>query len=120
MLVWIIAVQLVPLTLIGANLLLAPFEARVQRRYWDEAHDKLRRLDPTVIGITGSYGKTSVKHILGHVLETAAPTLITPGQRQHRDGHRPGGPRALCSRITAISSSRWAPMASARSAGCAR
>jgi UDP-N-acetylmuramoyl-tripeptide--D-alanyl-D-alanine ligase len=78
-LVWIIAVQLVPLTLIGANLLLAPFEARVQRRYWDEAHEKLRRLDPVVIGITGSYGKTSVKHILGHVLETAAPTLITPG-----------------------------------------
>ena len=36
--VWIVAVQLVPLTLVGANLLLAPFEARVQRRYWDEAH----------------------------------------------------------------------------------
>jgi UDP-N-acetylmuramoyl-tripeptide--D-alanyl-D-alanine ligase len=78
-LVWIVAVQLVPLTLVGANLLLAPFEARVQRRYWAEAHEKLRRLDPVVIGITGSYGKTSVKHILGHVLETAAPTLITPG-----------------------------------------
>jgi UDP-N-acetylmuramoyl-tripeptide--D-alanyl-D-alanine ligase len=79
MLIWIVAVQLVPLMLIAANLLLAPFEARVQQRYWDEAHEKLRRLDPIVIGITGSYGKTSVKHILGHVLETAAPTLITPG-----------------------------------------
>jgi UDP-N-acetylmuramoyl-tripeptide--D-alanyl-D-alanine ligase len=78
-LVWIVAVQAVPLTLVGANLLLAPFEARVQRRYWNEAHDKVRRLDPTVIAVTGSYGKTSVKHILGHVLETAAPTLITPG-----------------------------------------
>jgi UDP-N-acetylmuramoyl-tripeptide--D-alanyl-D-alanine ligase len=78
-LVWIVTVQLLPLTLVGANLLLAPFEARVQRRYWDEAHEKLQRLDPVVIGITGSYGKTSVKHILGHVLETAAPTLITPG-----------------------------------------
>ena len=32
-----------------------------------------------MIAITGSYGKTSVKHILGHVLETAAPSLITPG-----------------------------------------
>jgi UDP-N-acetylmuramoyl-tripeptide--D-alanyl-D-alanine ligase len=78
-LVWLVPVQLVPLTLIAANLLLAPFEARTQRRYWDEAHDKLRRVDPIVIAITGSYGKTSVKHILGHVLETAAPTLITPG-----------------------------------------
>lgn len=77
--VWIVGAQLLPLLLIAANLLLAPFEARVQRRYWREAHEKLLRLDPVVIGITGSYGKTSVKHILGHVLETAAPTLITPG-----------------------------------------
>jgi len=76
---WILPVQLVPLALVGANLVLAPFEARTQRRYWNEAHDKLRRLDPMVIAITGSFGKTSVKHILGHILETAAPTLITPG-----------------------------------------
>jgi UDP-N-acetylmuramoyl-tripeptide--D-alanyl-D-alanine ligase len=76
---WLVAVQLVPVALLAANLLLAPFEARVQRRYWQEAHDKLRRINPTVIAVTGSYGKTSVKHILGHVLETAAPTLITPG-----------------------------------------
>jgi UDP-N-acetylmuramoyl-tripeptide--D-alanyl-D-alanine ligase len=78
-LVWLSAVQLIPLLLVAANLLLAPFEARVQQRYWREAHEKLNRLKPIVIGITGSYGKTSVKHILGHVLETAAPTLITPG-----------------------------------------
>jgi UDP-N-acetylmuramoyl-tripeptide--D-alanyl-D-alanine ligase len=76
---WLVAVQLIPIALVAGNLLLAPSEARVQRRYWNEAHDKLMRLAPVVIGITGSYGKTSVKHILGHVLETAAPTLITPG-----------------------------------------
>ncbi len=78
-LVWLVPVQLVPLALVAANLLLAPLEARTQRRYWNEAHDKLRQLGPMVIAITGSYGKTSVKHILGHILETAAPTLITPG-----------------------------------------
>jgi UDP-N-acetylmuramoyl-tripeptide--D-alanyl-D-alanine ligase len=76
---WIAPVQLVPLALIAGNLLLAPLEARTQRRYWREAQEVLRRVDPMVIAITGSYGKTSVKHILGHVLETAAPTLITPG-----------------------------------------
>ncbi len=76
---WIAPVQLVPLALVAANLLLTPFEAKTQRRYWDEAQKILRRHDPMVIAITGSYGKTSVKHILGHVLETAAPTLITPG-----------------------------------------
>jgi len=76
---WIVAVQLVPVALVGANLLLAPFEARVQARYWREARAVLERVAPTVIAVTGSYGKTSVKHILGHVLETAGPTLITPG-----------------------------------------
>jgi UDP-N-acetylmuramoyl-tripeptide--D-alanyl-D-alanine ligase len=76
---WIVPVQLVPLALVGANLLLAPLEARTQHRYWNEAHDRLRRLDPLVIAVTGSFGKTSVKHILGHILETAAPTLVTPG-----------------------------------------
>jgi UDP-N-acetylmuramoyl-tripeptide--D-alanyl-D-alanine ligase len=76
---WIVPVQLVPLALVVGNLLLAPAEAKTQRRYWDEAQATLRRIDPMVIAITGSYGKTSVKHILGHVLETSAPTLITPG-----------------------------------------
>jgi UDP-N-acetylmuramoyl-tripeptide--D-alanyl-D-alanine ligase len=78
-LVWLLPVQLVPVALAGATLLLAPSEARVQRHYWQEAHATLKRVDPIVIAVTGSYGKTSVKHILGHVLETAAPTLITPG-----------------------------------------
>ena len=77
--IWLVPVQLVPLALVAANLLLTPFEARTQRRYWNEAHTKLLCIDPLVIAVTGSYGKTSVKHILGHILETAAPTLITPG-----------------------------------------
>jgi len=76
---WIIAVQLVPLALVAANLLLAPAEAMVQRGYWREARARLQQVNPIVIAVTGSYGKTSVKHILGHVLETAGPTLITPG-----------------------------------------
>jgi len=78
-LLWVVPVQLMPLALVAGNSLLAPAEAKTQRRYWDEAQAILRRIDPMVIAITGSYGKTSVKHILGHVLETAAPTLITPG-----------------------------------------
>lgn len=76
---WIVPVQLIPLDLVVANLLLAPVEARIQQKFWDEAHDKLRRLGPVVVGITGSYGKTSVKHILGHILEATSSALITPG-----------------------------------------
>jgi UDP-N-acetylmuramoyl-tripeptide--D-alanyl-D-alanine ligase len=77
--IWIVPVQLIPFELVAANVLLSPLEARIQQKFWDEAHDKLRRLAPVVIGITGSYGKTSVKHILGHVLEATSSALITPG-----------------------------------------
>jgi UDP-N-acetylmuramoyl-tripeptide--D-alanyl-D-alanine ligase len=76
---WIIPIQLMPLTLALAVLSLAPQESLVQRKYWREAHEKLARLEPKVIGITGSFGKTSSKHILFHVLENTSSGLATPG-----------------------------------------
>jgi len=76
---WILGVQGLPLALVAANASLAPVEARIQQGFWDEAHEKLLRLAPTVIAVTGSYGKTSVKHILAHVLGCYHPTLMTPG-----------------------------------------
>lgn len=75
----IIAAQAAPYLLVAADGLLAPFERRVKQRYRQEAEEKLVRLDPFVIGITGSYGKTTTKHILAHILSSAAPTLATPG-----------------------------------------
>lgn len=75
----ILPVQLLPIDLVVANLLLIPVETRIQQTFWREAHDKLMALSPVVIAITGSYGKTSVKHILGHILEAASSALITPG-----------------------------------------
>ena len=79
LLAWAILVQSIPVSLVLANLSLTPYERHVQQGFWNEAHQKLRALKPTVIGITGSYGKTSTKHLLGHILEMQAPTLITPG-----------------------------------------
>lgn len=71
--------QMLPDTLIIGNFLLRPFEALTQKRLMAEATAKLQHLQPTVIGITGSFGKTSTKHILFHILSAAAPTLMTPG-----------------------------------------
>ena len=75
----LVTAQAAPYLLIVADRLLAPIEGRVKRRYRQEAEQKLARLDPFVIGITGSYGKTTTKHILAHILSSAAPTLATPG-----------------------------------------
>ena len=79
LLAWILPVHFIPVALAVANLLLTPYERHVQQGFWNEAHQKLLALRPKVIGITGSYGKTSTKHLLGHILEINAPTLITPG-----------------------------------------
>lgn len=80
-LIWglIALVQLQPLFLMTSNMILKPYESYVQKRYYDEAYKKLRDLDPTIIAMTGSYGKTSVKHILSHILSSVRPTLATPG-----------------------------------------
>ena len=75
----ILPVQAVPLMLVLSNILNQPCEKAVQKKFYDEAVAKLQEVKPKIIGITGSYGKTSVKHILGHILKAAAPTLITPG-----------------------------------------
>ncbi|HRQ60378.1 MAG TPA: UDP-N-acetylmuramoyl-tripeptide--D-alanyl-D-alanine ligase, partial [Alphaproteobacteria bacterium] len=65
--IWIAAVQALPFMLALGNIVLQPYEDIVQNRFWVEAHNKLISLSPTVIGITGSFGKTSVKHILAHI-----------------------------------------------------
>ena len=75
----VLLIQAVPLALVAAVAILQPGENRIQQRFWDEAHEKLKRLAPIIVGVTGSYGKTSTKHILGHILENANSALITPG-----------------------------------------
>lgn len=75
----IVFIQILPLCMIVGNVLLWPYEAFIQGRFRREAVAKLASLNPDVIGITGSYGKTSVKHILAHVLNQVTPTLATPG-----------------------------------------
>jgi UDP-N-acetylmuramoyl-tripeptide--D-alanyl-D-alanine ligase len=48
----------------------------------------IRRLpDLTVIGITGSSGKTSTKDLLAQVLATAGPTVAPPGSFNNELGH---------------------------------
>jgi UDP-N-acetylmuramoyl-tripeptide--D-alanyl-D-alanine ligase len=62
----------------GGNVLAAPVEAMIRRRYLNEAHARIRRLNPTVIGITGSYGKTTTKELLASVLSSRFRTVKTP------------------------------------------
>ncbi|MGI9522702.1 MAG: Mur ligase family protein [Hyphomicrobiaceae bacterium] len=78
-LIWLFAVQSIPLLLVLANTILKPIEARIQNAFRKAAEERLNTVNPTIIGITGSFGKTSVKHILGHILQMNTQALFTPG-----------------------------------------
>lgn len=64
--------------LIGCYLLL-PFELLNNKRYKRKAKEKLESLDIKVIGITGSYGKTTFKNMLYHVLKTTFNVSMPKG-----------------------------------------
>ena len=62
-----------------ANSLMKPIESRINAGFFRMAQAKLRSMpNLTTIGITGSYGKTSVKMILGAILSEQFETLVTP------------------------------------------
>jgi UDP-N-acetylmuramoyl-tripeptide--D-alanyl-D-alanine ligase len=67
-----------PWTLLAANLALRPVQNEINRRYVQRAKRSLREHKPLVVGITGSYGKTTTKFCIGAVLAADRPTLVTP------------------------------------------
>lgn len=68
-----------PVTL-AANTVLAPVEKSINMGYYRDAERILRSMPSLkIIGITGSYGKTSTKHYLHRILSEKYDTLMTPG-----------------------------------------
>lgn len=60
--------------------LLQPVEKRINRKYINDAANILAAMpDLKVIGITGSYGKTSTKHYLQRILAEKYSVCMTPG-----------------------------------------
>lgn len=69
-----------PLLLLASNWLLKPVEKHINNKYVNDAARILASMpDLKIIGITGSYGKTSTKHYLNRILSEKFDTLMTPG-----------------------------------------
>lgn len=63
----------------AANTINAPIETSINNSFLNDARRIIRSMNNlTVIGITGSYGKTSVKHFLHTVLSQQYNVLMTP------------------------------------------
>jgi len=77
---------LVPVALDLALLLTAPIERRLAERYVVAARARLARVRPVVVAITGSYGKTSTKSHLAHLVGGSKTVVATPASFNNRAG----------------------------------
>ncbi len=60
--------------------LLKPVDKAINRKFYNRAAGLLQSMpDLKIVGITGSYGKTSTKHYLYRILSEHFDTLMTPG-----------------------------------------
>lgn len=83
----VIVLQLAPAMLVAVNRLLQPLQARINSGFESQARAKLARLDPVRVGITGSFGKTTVKHMLAEILEASGPVFFSRGSINTILGH---------------------------------
>ncbi len=67
-----------PIVIILSDTINAPIEKAVRNYYINDAKKILSASNADVIGVTGSFGKTSVKYYLNTLLNSAFDTLMTP------------------------------------------
>ncbi|HHU05529.1 MAG TPA: UDP-N-acetylmuramoyl-tripeptide--D-alanyl-D-alanine ligase [Clostridiales bacterium] len=68
-----------PLTVLLSNLIMRPVEKSINLGFIRDAERIIRGMPRlTVIGVTGSYGKTSVKFYIGKLLSAKYNVLVTP------------------------------------------
>ncbi len=69
---------LMPLLIFVASIINKPIEKVIRKKFILSAKERLNRGNLIKIGITGSYGKTSVKNFLAKILEEKFEVVATP------------------------------------------
>ncbi len=69
-----------------ACVLTHPLERRLASRHVARAALRLREVHPTIVGITGSYGKTSTKNYVAHLLGGSRRVVASPASFNNRAG----------------------------------
>lgn len=70
----------------AALAVLAPLESRLAGRHVERAAGKVARVKPRIVAITGSYGKTSTKGYVAHLLSGALEVVASPASYNNRAG----------------------------------
>ena len=82
----VLAALAVPVLVDLACLVTGPVERRLATHFVDEAAARLARVDPTVVAVTGSYGKTSTKGHIAHLVRPSRTVVATPASFNNRAG----------------------------------
>lgn len=82
----VIAILAVPLVVDVSTRILAPYEEHHAKRFVDQARARLARVNPRVVAITGSYGKTSTKNYLVELMGPSAGVVASPRSFNNRAG----------------------------------
>ena len=77
---------LVPWFVDLALVLLRPFEQRRGEQWVRSAAEALDRVSPKVVAITGSYGKTTTKNLVAHLLRDVRSVVASPASFNNRMG----------------------------------
>lgn len=97
-----LAAAVAPLTVDAAAAVLAPLEKRLLERHRRRAAARLAAVDPFVIAVTGSWGKTSAKNHIRDLLSGTASVAASPASFNNTAGlsrtvndHLPDGAEVL-------------------------
>ena len=80
------AAGLAPVLVDAALAVTAPVERRLVGRYVRRASARLALVRPTVVAITGSYGKTSTKGYVAHLVAATRSVVASPASFNNRAG----------------------------------
>jgi UDP-N-acetylmuramoyl-tripeptide--D-alanyl-D-alanine ligase len=82
----VVAAMAVPLLVDMACAVASPFERRASTSFVDQASRRLAAVHPTIVAITGSFGKTSTKNHVAHIVRAARSVVATPASFNNRAG----------------------------------
>ena len=66
--------------------IMAPIEKAGSKKFVVQAQKRLQQVKPRVVAITGSYGKTSTKNYVAHLVSATFPTVASPASFNNRLG----------------------------------
>ncbi len=84
--IMVLTLMLLPRLIDLALLILKPVERRLGSKWVDRASRKLKAIGPEVVAITGSYGKTTTKGYVAHLLGGSRRVVASPASFNNRMG----------------------------------